>query len=150
MPPSRRFLGALTSGRNLRRRIAIAVGALTTLSVLGFGVATLAVVTVSLRSAIDDDLRTTADLLEIAGPANLATELGPAVSGFDRFLPGEDRPPVPFVQVVGQDGSQVGSSLPVTERALALTRGEGTGEAFFESVEDGGRDLRKQVGYNSV
>jgi two-component system sensor histidine kinase MprB len=124
------------SRHNLRRRIAAAVGALTMVSVLVFGVAVWIVVAVSLRSATDDDLRRTAALFNQLGPERLQAELTddqqPGLGPDSGLLPtGADRPPVPFIQVIDEQGNSQGSDLPVSAEARAVAGGSST-----EHLED--------------
>ncbi len=130
----------LFSPRDLRRRIAVAVGAMTMLSVFLFGVAVWLVVAFSLRSAIDDDLRATANLAQNFGGGDALVEELANNPNPEMALSGEGRPPVPFVQIVDADGSSIGANLPVSEEVLDVA--EGRADEVIETVELDDRSLR--------
>ena len=139
--------GWLGGGRDLRRRAAIAVGVLTTLVVLVFGVTAWLLVGRSLQAATDADLRASAEALLAVGLERAAddspfvTDRGEASEGGGPVLPsGSERPPVPYVQFLGTDGDALFGELPPSERAVAVARGEA--EGFAESVDLDGRVVR--------
>ncbi|MEM7326402.1 MAG: HAMP domain-containing sensor histidine kinase [Actinomycetota bacterium] len=120
-------------GRNLRRRIAVAVGLFTTIAVVVFGTVVWVLVARSLQTAIDADLEATAELVEAVGDG--AQDLdpddgaGPFADGIEQLeTTGDGRPPVPYIQVVTGGGTVLGGSelfgvLPVTEGARSVASG---------------------------
>ncbi|MEM7337435.1 MAG: HAMP domain-containing sensor histidine kinase [Actinomycetota bacterium] len=134
-----RLRAALLSRRNLRRRLALAAGALTIVMVLVFSVATWLLVARSLQAATDDDLRTTVAAIERLGPDRLVDfDSSPE---FDDVFEGDERPPVPYTQVLAPNGIVlVGEGLPVSEGAMAVARGEQ--DEHTETVEVNDRTIR--------
>ena len=129
-------------GRHLRRRTALAVGAVTTVAVFVFGIAVWLVVAHSLRSAVDDDLARVISALEAERPDDflVAAEENERAGEFDRLPTGSDRPPVPYIEVLAPDGTQLIGTLPITDAAKAVATGE-TGDAS-EMLEVDGRHIR--------
>ncbi|MEM9133640.1 MAG: HAMP domain-containing sensor histidine kinase [Actinomycetota bacterium] len=130
-------------GRNLRRRIAITVGAVTTALVLVFGVAAWVLAARSLEQATDDDLRGVASAVESAAElrAPNAFEVDDEIDDQLQGLPeGQDRPAFPYLEIIDPLGVQRVGELPVSDasRAVAL----GTRSEVFETIEADGRSIR--------
>ncbi len=140
MTAVRRFLSRRLGGRrNLRRRIALTVGAVTTALVLVFGVTAWLLAARSLTTATDDDLRGVASAVESAA------EFRPQVSDeFDTpldVLPeGDDRPAFPYVEILDPFGVQVFGDLPVSDASRGVAIGSRSEE--FETVVIDGRSIR--------
>ncbi len=149
-PGLRAWLSRLGGGRrDLRRRVAVAVGAVTAAVVLVFGVASWFLAARSLHTATDDDLRSVVDAIEILAPNGPEPTVGPTVerrgqagdfTGFDELPVGGDRPPVPYLGALAADGTQLFGELPVSDASRSVARGE-RAEAT-ETVELDGRSIR--------
>ncbi len=136
------MLGGANS-RNLRRRAAISVGAVTSLVVLVFGVASWMLVASSLRSATDNDLRSVVSAIQATEGDFGADRFRPDGERLDDFneLPDDgDRPPVPFVGFMDDAGEPVFGQLPTTEQAIEVATGQR--DEVFEDVESDGRLIR--------
>ncbi|MEM8924284.1 MAG: HAMP domain-containing sensor histidine kinase [Actinomycetota bacterium] len=139
---------ARSGGRSLRRRIALAVGLLTSLSVIVFGVTSWLLVANSLASAVDDDLRQVVGAIQRVGsvpsPADFTDGTDPRADDgvdFDELFPDGDRPSLPYFEVFRSDGTLLFGELPVTDTSQAVSRGE-QDEAFETVRLDDDRTVR--------
>jgi two-component system sensor histidine kinase MprB len=132
-----------SGGRDLRKRAAVIVGALTTLIVLAFGVASWFLVANSLKSAVDGDLRNVANVIEAAAndpnldPFQSEDE---EIRQFDDMQADGERPPVPFIVVLDSDGQRIFGELPTTEAAIKVATGEL--DEHYEDLELDDRSIR--------
>ncbi len=129
-------------GRHLRRRTAVGVGAVTTLVVFVFGIASWLLFAHSLRATVDDDLRSVANTISARQPDDVLVAAGEneRVGEFDQLPTGGDRPPVPYIEVLAPDGTQVVGALPVTDAAVAAATGDGG--QVLETLDVDGRYIR--------
>ncbi len=126
---------------SLRFRLALADGISTTLAILVVGVAVWLTVAMSLRSATDADLHTTAEAFR-------AVDLSEAGRGeanersfdeLDLFI-GSERPDLPYIQLLGPGGEKAGNRLPVSEAARSVANGEA--DEAIETVKLRDRSIR--------
>ncbi len=154
------------AGWGLRRRIAVSVGLFASLVVLIFGATSWFLVGRSLQSTTDADLRATAEAIVNIG-AERFNEEGDTFNGADPFggdgsfgdgplgqdggaggfgndvadmSSGEGRPPLPYFQLLDNEGASLFGELPVSEEAMAVALGNAA--ESIESIEQEGRTIR--------
>lgn len=146
----------LFGGQNLRRRIAVAVGLFTAIAVVIFGASVWIVVGYNLTSAVDNDLRTTAELLQAIGEdrfenradnadrrseADGVPTIGPGAEELELLAASAGRPPIPFVQLLDRSGTvdtrdDWFGTLEVSDGARAVARGETDEHTELVMVEE--------------
>ncbi len=124
---------------SLERRIALSTGIVTTVLVLAFSAIVGSMMTRSIKSAIDQDLRTAADAIQ-----QRVEQVGGERLGGEPARPRERLAPAPgapfAIEILTADGRQVSRAFPVTPEAL-LVASEVKSESF-ETLESDGRVLR--------
>ncbi len=142
MTASTRNRPTLWGHASLRRRIAISTGMIAVVLVLGFSAVVGSMLTSTIKSAIDADLKATAMMFLERGERPLLPPGGaaPAEAGPGGVVDRAGRPGPISIQVLTSDGDVVRGSIPITEEALEVASGAKV--ESFETIETGDRYLR--------